>query len=172
MAIVEVDFTGVTSGAGFLEPGVYRAQVESVEQRDGKNYPGLSWTWSSVEPDTQGQRADLFTSLSPKALWVLKGILEAFGAEIPQSAMRFDTNRLVGKQAMIKVINEPWTDAAGEEHPSSKVERVWAAPGAAAQTLHEIDVRPGVAPQHKVKATAPLPDEPIDFGDEDDIPFD
>jgi hypothetical protein len=164
MAIIEVDFTGVTSGAGFLEPGVYRAQVESVEQRDGKNYPGLSWTWSSVEPDTQGQRADLFTSLSPKALWVLKGILEAFGAEIPQSAMRFETNKLVGKQAMIKVINEPWTDAAGEEHPSSKVERVF-------KPLSTSQPPNG---NGKAKAASePLPAEPdgLDFGDDEDIPF-
>ena len=50
MAIIEADFTGVTSGAGFLEPGTYRAEVENVAQVEGRNYPGLKWTWRSVEP--------------------------------------------------------------------------------------------------------------------------
>ena len=58
MPVIEVDFTGVTSGAGFLEPGTYRARVENVVRVDGRNYPGLKWTWTSVEPDTLGMQAD------------------------------------------------------------------------------------------------------------------
>ena len=86
MAVIEVDFTGVES-SGFLAPGAYEAQVQNIELRDGRNYPGLKFTWVSTESDTDGQRADQFVSLAPKALWKFKGILEAFGAEIPQSLM-------------------------------------------------------------------------------------
>lgn len=126
MAIVEVDFTDVQTGAGFLEPGLYRAQVEAVEKREGRSYPGLKWTWASIEPETMGQRADGFTSLAPQSLWVLKGILEAFGVEVPQSALRFDTEKLIGKRALIKVYHEPWTDGEGNQKTSSKVDKVFA----------------------------------------------
>lgn len=124
MPVIEVDFTGVETGAGFLAPGAYEAEVVAVESRDGKNYPGLKFTWASVEPETEGQRSDMWLSLAPKALWKFKGVLEAFGAEIPQSMMRFNTDRLIGKRAMIQVVDEPWTDSEGVSHPSSKVATV------------------------------------------------
>lgn len=124
MPVIEVDFTGVETGAGFLAPGAYEAEVVAVESRDGKNYPGLKFTWASVEPETEGQRSDMWLSLAPKALWKFKGVLEAFGAEIPQSLMRFNTDRLIGKRAVIQVIDEPWTDSEGVSHPSSKVATV------------------------------------------------
>lgn len=75
MAVIEVDFTGVESSGGFLAPGAYEAQVQNIELRDGRNYPGLKFTWVSTESDTDGQRADQFVSLAPKALWKFKGIL-------------------------------------------------------------------------------------------------
>lgn len=173
MAIIEVDFTGVTSGAGYLEPGTYRAQVESVDRVEGRNYPGLKWTWRSVEDASYGQQADQFISLAPKALFVLKGALEALGAKIPQSVLRFDTDKLIGKKAFIRVVNEPWTDSAGVERPSSKVDRVLSVPNAVP------DNGSGQA-EFKVKApaslmtakAAPLGEaDDVDFGDESDIPF-
>jgi len=124
MPVIEVDFTGVETGAGFLAPGAYEAEVVGVESRDGKNYPGLKFTWASVEPETEGQRSDMWLSLAPKALWKFKGVLEAFGSKIPQSVLRFNTDRLIGKRAVIQVIDEPWTDADGVSHPSSKVATV------------------------------------------------
>ena len=165
MAIVEVDFTGVQTGAGFLEPGLYRAQVEKVDKTTGKNYDGLKWTWSSIEPETHGQRADLFTSLAPQSLWVLKGILVAFGAEIPQSAMRFDTDKLIGKKALIKVFHEPWTDSDGNEKKSSKIDKVFAIEKTTVEPESPLMNDPGFAPNE--------PDGDIDFGDDDSdgIPF-
>lgn len=175
MPVIEVDFTGVESGAGFLEPGVYRAQVEKVESREGANYPGLSWTWSSIEPETFGQRSNLFTSLSPKSLWVLKGILEAFGAEIPQSAMRLNTDKLIGKKALIKVINEPWTDAAGESHDSSKIDRVFKIQGETQPSGNggqSQKARPLVSAARQLDER-PAPDDysQPDFDDDPSIPF-
>lgn len=173
MAIIEADFTGVTSGAGFLEPGTYRAEVENVAQVEGRNYPGLKWTWRSVEDASYGQQADQFTSLSPKALWVLKGILEALGAEIPQSVVRLDTDRLIGRTAFIHVVNEPWVGSDGEEHPSSRVDRVLSVPGAVpgnGESQAEFKVK---APASLATAkAAPLGDfKDVDFGDEAHIPF-
>ena len=159
MAVIEVDFTGVESSGGFLAPGAYEAQVQNIELRDGRNYPGLKFTWVSTESDTNGQRADQFVSLAPKALWKFKGILEAFGAEIPQSLMRFDTDRLIGKRAVIRVIDEPWTDAEGVTHSSSKVD-----------TVHPS--RADKAPQAKPSdLDNPLPPEPVDMAEDEDIPF-
>lgn len=161
MAIIEVDFTNVETGAGFLEPGLYQARVEKVDKTTGKNYDGLKWSWSSIESETHGQRADLFTSLAPQSLWVLKGILEAFGAEIPQSALRLDTDRWIGKKALIKVIHEPWTDSEGNEKTSSKVDKVFPIQKTADEPppMHDPDF-------------APIEPDGSESIDEDDIPFD
>lgn len=126
MGVITVDFTNVDTGAGFLDPGVYRAQVEAVREQDGRNYPGLKFTWASVEPETEGQRADMFVSLAPQALWKFKQILEALGGQVPQSTVRLDTDRLIGKKAVIHVVHEPWTDSEGVQRHSSKVDVVHA----------------------------------------------
>src|SRR5665811_1644774 len=70
-------------------------------------------------------QSEIFISLAPKALWKLKITLEALGVEVPQSVMQLDTSDLVGKIGKIEVVNEPWTDAAGDTHDSSKVGKVW-----------------------------------------------
>jgi hypothetical protein len=167
MPVIEVDFTGVETGAGFLAPGVYEAQVQNVEKRDGRNYPGLKFTWASVEPETEGQRSDQFISLAPQALWKFKGLLEAFGAEIPQSILRFDTDRLIGKRAMVHVIAEPWKDSEGVEKTSSKVDTV--------HQVRKTGEPPAQKPQAVVSEQAVVSDfASIDgptMAEDDDIPF-
>lgn len=73
--------------------------------------------------------------------------------------MRFDTDRLIGKRAVIRVIDEPWTDAEGVTHSSSKVD-----------TVHPS--RADKAPQAKPSdLDNPLPPEPVDMAEDEDIPF-
>src|SRR5664279_2481124 len=125
MANIEVDFTDVDTQSGFLPPGLYTARVASTEHKDGKNYPGLKFAFESTESATQGMRSEIFISLAPKALWKLKITLEALGVEVPQSVMELDTSDLVVKIGKVEVVNEPWTDAAGDTHGASKVDKVW-----------------------------------------------
>lgn len=156
MPVITVDFTDVESG-GYLAPGSYRAEVLAVREQEGRNYPGLRFTWASIEPATEGQRADMFVSLAPQSLWKFKQVIEALGGQVPKSVVRIDTDRLIGKRAVIHVIHEPWTDAEGVQRFSAKVQAVFPLP--------------------KDKPTAAFADEyPAEvFPDvpeaEDDIPF-
>ncbi len=153
MPIVTVDFTDVESG-GYLAPGAYEAEVQAVREQDGRNYPGLKFTWASIEPETEGQRADMFVSLAPQALWKFKQILDALGGQVPKSLVRLDTDKLIGKRALIHVLHEPWTDAEGARHTSSKVESVF--------PLRE-------HPQSGPEAVSAVPE--TEALDADDIPF-
>lgn len=150
MVVVTVDFTDVDSG-GVLAPGAYRAEVVAVRRHDGRNYPGLKFTWASIEPETEGQRADMFVSLAPQALWKFKQILEALGGQVPKSVVRLDTDRLIGKRAFIHVVHEPWTDAEGVQRVSAKVQAVFplpkAEPSSKAVVGAPVDVVQGVAPE-------------------------
>ncbi len=123
MPVITADFSDVDSG-GALPPGAHRAEVVAVREQDGRNYPGLKFTWASIDPETEGQRADQFVSLAPQALWKFKQILEALGGQVPKAVVRLDTDRLIGKRAHIYVAHEPWTDAEGVQHFSAKVQNV------------------------------------------------
>jgi|AMWB02.1.fsa_nt_gi hypothetical protein len=164
MVVVNVDFTDVDSSS-FLAPGTYRAKVAAVEQRDGSNYPGLKWTWESIEPETAGQKSDMFLSLAPKALWKLKNTIEALGRAVPKSALKINTDQFIGKVATITVIDEPWTDAEGKLHHSSKIDTVFRATPENAPETAKQEPEPEEAP--------PADYSDIDFGggDGDDIPF-
>lgn len=165
MAILNLDFTGVETQAGFLPPGVYRARVAKVDHVDGRNYPGLKFVFESTESETEGMRSEMFLSLAPQALWKLKLTLESLGAEIPQSKVKINTDNFVGRVGRIEVVNEPWTDAEGNSHDSSKVSKVWKAGGEAAgeATSEEGESPPpsDLTPADEFKG--------IDFSDDDDL---
>jgi uncharacterized membrane protein len=163
MPNIDLDFTEVdtSGGGGYLAPGVYRARVDKVEQKDGANYPGLKLAFVSEETDTYGQRSELFVSLSPKAMWKVYLTLEALGVPVAKERQRLNTNKLVGLMGMVKVINDPWTDADGKVHDSSKVESVFPVTG---------DAKPvaAAAPDTSGDNFNREPDGSEDF---DDIPF-
>jgi len=102
-------------------------------------------------------------SLAPQALWKLKQVIEALGGQVPKALVRLDTDRLVGKRALIRVIHEPWTDAEGVRRFSAKVEAVFPLPttGSVASAVGE------TAPD--ISSDIPEADngEPV----YDDIPF-
>ena len=143
MVVVTVDFTDVDSG-GYLAPGTYQAEVLAVREHEGRNYPGLKFTWSSIEPETEGQRADMFVSLAPQSLWKFKRVIEALGGQVPKAMVRLDTDRLVGKRALIHVVHEPWTDAEGVRRSSAKVEAVFPLPRHDPTSSLTDEVSPGI----------------------------
>jgi hypothetical protein len=156
MTVVNVDFTDVESGAGYLPAGTYKARVKSIEIKDGSKAQYLNWCFVSVAPGTEGRVGYLMTSLADNALWKLKGVLEALGAEIPQSKLKLDTDKFIGRVGIIHVVDEPYEGSDGVMRSSFKISDVFPAQG----------------------TDEPMPSEPIpagyddvDFGSTDDIPF-
>ena len=69
----------------------------------------------------------LKTSLADNALWKLKRTLEALGAEIPQSKLRLDTEKFVGRLGLIHVVDEPYVGSDGVSRSSYKIQDVFQA---------------------------------------------
>lgn len=88
---IKVDLSDVESKV-ILEEGDYLVTVAEVEQRPGDEDDYLSWKFE-IEG---GGVAYENTSLSPKALWKLRTLLESMGYEIPDKAFSLDLEELVG----------------------------------------------------------------------------
>jgi len=166
MPVADIDFTG-TEGSQYLKEGVYRARLESVEQKDGSNYPLWVWTFASMEPETAGQINSYTTSLSPKAAFYIRQVIEALGAEAPGGMARINTNNYLKRQAMIQVGKDgnTYTGKDGNTYDSVKILRVF-------------PIMDGAQPQAATPAALandgdPGPMEPAPRGAEfgDDIPW-
>lgn len=174
MTILDIDFTGVEAGGGFLPEGTYRASVVAVDVRPGKKDDYLHWTFESREPDTAGLRSTLMTSLSESALWKLKETLIGLGLHV-DGPVRFDTAKLIGQQGRIVVVNEPYTGSDGVQRDSHKVARLLPSESATApgdpsaeppRAVHnDVAAHPGWP---RTTTTADPTAAPIG---EDDIPF-
>lgn len=161
MPVADIDFTG-TEGAGRLKDGTYRARLEKVEQKDGREYPLWVWTFTSMEPETAGQQSQHTTSLSPKAARFIRQVLTALGGDVPSSLARVNTDVYLGCQAMIYVIQDgTFTGRDGQEYPKYKIDRVFpVGNGSAAQAPAQMPS--GVSERDAVQFSS----------DSDDIPFD
>jgi len=142
MTVVNIDFTEVETGAGYLPAGAYRARVQSIEVKAGQQADYLNWCFVSEEPGTEGMVGYLKTSLADKALWKLKRTLEALGAEIPQSKLRLDTEKFIGRVGLIHVVDEPYVGSDGVSRSSFKIQDVFPAPKGIAQTMEDEVSRP------------------------------
>jgi len=159
MTVLNVDFTDVESGAGYLPAGTYLARVKSIEVKAGQKADYLNWCYVSIQPGSEGRVAFLMTSLADNALWKLKGTLEALGAEIPQSKLKLDTDKFLGRTGIIHVVDEPYVGSDGVSRSSYKIADVFPAPTEQAPAAPAQD--------------APLPPDDfadVDFGN-DNIPF-
>jgi hypothetical protein len=155
MPSADIDFTGSDS-SGYLTAGTYRARLVSVEERDGKEFPLWSWTFASVEPETFGRKSQITTSLSPKATFFLRQVIEGLGVEVPGCATRVNTEKYIGREAMIFVAADGQFEGRnGVMRDSYKIQRVFPTD----------DVARGVASYPDAE---PLPNEPA-MGD--DLPL-
>jgi hypothetical protein len=159
MPRADMDFTG-TEGSGYLKDGTYRARLESVEERDGREYPLWVWTFVSLEPETAGRKSQITTSLSPKAAFFVRQVLEGLGVTVPGSMASINTDHYLGREAMILVAADgTFTGKDGQEHDSYKIQRVF--PDMDAGTTQE---------PRRADESDPLLPEDFQTG-EDDIPF-
>jgi hypothetical protein len=125
MPSADIDFTG-TESSGYLTGGTYHARLQLVEVRDGKEFPLWSWIFASVEPETFGRKSQITTSLSPKAAFFLRQVIEGLGVEVPASMARINTDKYLGREAMVFVAADgTFTGRDGQERDSFKIQRVF-----------------------------------------------
>jgi hypothetical protein len=119
--------------AFFVEPGDYMARVVDIEKGASKAGNAMwTWTWAIVSGDSAGKELKLWTALTPKAMFKLRECVEALGVWSPGEKLRVKPREVVGKTAVITVVEEDYNGK-----PSSKIESVSApedGPGARDQT--------------------------------------
>lgn len=109
MAEMTIDLTGATTRE-LLPIGKYNATIASVKPGTTKesNLPKLDVQLTVDEPGTSHDRRTLYDVLSthPRASWKMVQFLTAAGAMTPGqdlSAVRFDTEQLIGAQLTVTV---------------------------------------------------------------------
>jgi hypothetical protein len=159
MPRANIDFTD-TGGTGRLKEGSYRARLESVEEREGREWPLWIWTFTSLEPDTLGRQSQYTTSLSPKAAFFIRMVLEGLGVEVPDSLVSINTDHYIGRETTIYVSQDgTFQGKDGLEYPSYKISRLFPL----------IDQEPASVP---APSSGPIGDERDSVhSDGDDIPF-
>ena len=99
-----VDSAEAASGSFLLPEGRYAAQLKSVNQKDGNEYPYWVWEFENLH-DSEGNKKPgrqwNNTSLSPKSLGFLKATFEAFGYTSDS-----DTDEIVGEWVVLYLVQE------------------------------------------------------------------
>lgn len=103
--IIEIDMTGVGVGGRLCPEGIHKVQVEEVtpEISASSEKPYLAWKFRTVNGS---YRLYHNTSLQPQALFNLKQVLIALGVEVPNSVMKLNLDKLVGKECYVEVEHE------------------------------------------------------------------
>jgi len=106
---VKVDFGGV-KGSNRPAEGDYLIKPVVITEEEGTKGPYFSWEYEITAGEHEGATLYNNTSLSPKALFNLKTILEAHGVEVPDGPMDLDLEALIDdcEPAGCMVIHETW----------------------------------------------------------------
>jgi hypothetical protein len=113
MVKLTVNLDGVGEPREIIPAGRYEAKVTEVEHGDSQSgNPMLTWSWEITSGDQAGAELRSYTSLQEHALFGLKAHLVAFGFE-PEGDLDFDTDKFVGKKAIIVVTKEQITARDG-----------------------------------------------------------
>lgn len=106
MVKLTVNLDGVGEPREIIPAGRYEAKVTEIEQQDSQSgNPMLVWSWEITSGDQTGSELRSYTSLQEHALFGLKAHLVAFGAK-PEGEIDLDTDKIVGKKAIIVVTKE------------------------------------------------------------------
>lgn len=113
--IVTVDMEGVESGGQIVDDGVYTAVIHEVEEKESSSgNPMLVIKWKITSKKSKGALLWDNVSLTPQALWRLKGLLEALGEDVPDSSLDLDIDDLSGKECRVEIANEKYE---GKDRP-------------------------------------------------------
>lgn len=84
-----IDFTGVEARK-MVPEGDHKLKAVEATLEDGDQYPYIAWVLEVQSGAGKGGKLYDNTSLSPKALWRLRTLLEAMGIEVPEGKMTMD----------------------------------------------------------------------------------
>lgn len=111
---IRVNFEGVETRTK-IDDGEYHSKVVETSVEEGNEAPYIKWTFEIIEDGPhQGRKLYTNTSLSPKALWNLRNLLETMGVETPDSETELDLDSYKDLELMLRVQNEVWD---GKERP-------------------------------------------------------
>lgn len=104
---ISVDMEGVESGGKIVPDGNYPARLEEVKEGESKaENPMLNMKWRITGGKAKGALVYDHCSLTPQALWKLKGLLECLEIEVPDGQLDLDLSELEGAECTIEVTNE------------------------------------------------------------------
>lgn len=86
-----------------IPEGEYLVKVAEVTQEEGDKAPYLKWVFEVAEGKSEGGKLYNNTSLSEKALWNLKTMLEALGVEIPDDEFEIEPEEMIDLELMVSV---------------------------------------------------------------------
>lgn len=105
--VISVDMEGVESGGKIVPDGNYTAKIEEITEEESKaENPMLVAKWRILSGKGKGGLVYDNISLTPQALWRLKGLCEALEIEVPDGSMDIDLGDLEGQECTIQVTNE------------------------------------------------------------------
>lgn len=108
-----------------IKAGKYDVVVNGIEMRqsDNSEHTYLNWELEITDGEHEGRKLWMITSLSPKALWNLQGVMQSFGYEDEEIEFEVDedTNMLLspdltGEAGEATVVNKLY-----EGRPQAKV---------------------------------------------------
>lgn len=93
--------TDQAEGFRLLEPGLYAARLQKVEEKPGTEAKQWSWEFGAIH-DLDGERHPgrqwVNTSLSPKAAWKMKEVFDALGYSVDSA-----TEEMIGEWAVLVI---------------------------------------------------------------------
>lgn len=89
-----IDFTGVEARK-MIPEGDHELKVVEATLEDGEEHPYIAWVMEVQKGPAKGGKLYDNTSLSPKALWRLRTLLEAMGIDVPEGKMAVDLKEWV-----------------------------------------------------------------------------
>lgn len=124
MAKVKADFTKVREGGGGIRvpEGDYRVTIVDSSVRDSQNGNSvIHWVMEFDDGKFEGKRIKDRTTLTEKAMWRLKKLIETTGQKVPRKVVKFDTRSLHGKRIGITVADREYEDDKGNSRVTSDV---------------------------------------------------
>jgi hypothetical protein len=112
--IINVDFTGVTTGGGrvHIPEGDYGVKLASIKNKkgtdSGKTYLEAQFTTNQGEKKGLNKKLYHNFSLQKQSLWNLRNFLESCGKTVPSKAVKLNVSNLVGLECACTVVDEDY----------------------------------------------------------------
>lgn len=98
MSTMKINFADVEGSFEALPEGAYPVVIEKVERRESKSseHDYLNWELTVTDGEHKERKLWMITSLSPRALWKLKDVLDALGYDTEgELDFEFDEGQVV-----------------------------------------------------------------------------